>query len=293
MPPVPKVGRRQRLGEEEPVDRAADEVDEEAEAEDAEDDRRHAGQVVDGDAHGADERALPRVLAQVERGEHAERGDHERHDEHHHHRAEDRREDAALGVRLARIVGDELPDPGQRRAAPWPAGPWRSGGTTSHDLDRAAAPSPCRRPPSTTTLARLPLAQLAEPRLLRPRTAPASAAISRCERLDLRPGGDAPAARGARRPSRICSCAWLIAPISPFSMLRISPTGARRARAAGARARPALGSAPVGDDAAPPSRTSLTSPIRSPHSMRSITTTSGGSPARAMCASSTQRKSAP
>ena len=43
--------RRQRLGEEEAVDRAADEVDEEAEAEDAEHDRGHAGQVVDRDAH--------------------------------------------------------------------------------------------------------------------------------------------------------------------------------------------------------------------------------------------------
>ena len=57
------------------VDAAADEVDEEAEAEDAEDDGRHAGEVVDGDAHGADEHALARVLAQVERGEHAERHD--------------------------------------------------------------------------------------------------------------------------------------------------------------------------------------------------------------------------
>ena len=107
--------RRQRLGIEEPVDRAADQVDEEAEAEHAEDDRRHAGQVVDRDAHHAHQRPLLGVLAQVERGEHAERRDGERHQEDHHHGAEDGREDAALGVRLARLVGDELPDARERR----------------------------------------------------------------------------------------------------------------------------------------------------------------------------------
>ncbi len=108
--------RRQRLGIEQPVDRAADQVDEEAEAEDAEDDRGHAGQVVDRDAHHAHQQPLLGVLAQVERRQHAERRHRERHQEDHHHGAEDRREDAALGVRLARVVGDELPARAQRRA---------------------------------------------------------------------------------------------------------------------------------------------------------------------------------
>ena len=65
--------RRQAVREEERVDRPADAVDEEAQAEDAEHDRGHAGQVVHRDAHAAHEPALARVLAQVERGQHAER----------------------------------------------------------------------------------------------------------------------------------------------------------------------------------------------------------------------------
>ena len=59
MPPVPNVGVGSALRVEERVDRAADDVDEEPEAEHAEDDRRHAGEVVDGDADGADEKPLP------------------------------------------------------------------------------------------------------------------------------------------------------------------------------------------------------------------------------------------
>ncbi len=116
MPPVPKVGVGSDSGKNSRSMRAADRVDEEAEAEDAEDDRRHAGQVVDRDAHHAHQRPLLGVLAQVERGEHAERRHREGHQEHHHHRAEDGREDAALGVRLARVVGDELAQPRQVEA---------------------------------------------------------------------------------------------------------------------------------------------------------------------------------
>ena len=73
MPPVPKVGVGSGSEKNSAVDRPADEVDEEADPEDAEDDRGHAGEVVHGDADGADEGALPRVLAQVERGEDSER----------------------------------------------------------------------------------------------------------------------------------------------------------------------------------------------------------------------------
>ena len=96
------------LGEEQTVDRAADEVHEEPQAEDPEDDRRNAGEVVDRDAHRAHERPLPGVLAQVQRRQHAQRKHRERHEEDHHHGAEDRREDPAFGVRLARIVEQEL-----------------------------------------------------------------------------------------------------------------------------------------------------------------------------------------
>ncbi len=111
MPPVLKVGSGSARGEEELVDRAARQVDEEAEAEDAEDDGRDAGEVVDGDAHGAHERPLPRVLPQVEGRDDAERHDGGAHEDHHHDRAEDRREDAALGVGLPRLARHELPEP--------------------------------------------------------------------------------------------------------------------------------------------------------------------------------------
>ena len=141
--------RRQRLGVEEPVDGAADQVDEEAEAEDAEDDRRHARQVVDRDAHHAHQRPLLGVLAQVERGEHAERRHGEGHEEDHHHRAEDGREDAALGVRLARIVADELPDPRRRRAAACRGRPSRWAGWRARRCRRASPWS--RRRPSRIT----------------------------------------------------------------------------------------------------------------------------------------------
>ena len=103
-------GRGERFGIEEAVDRPADEVDEEPHAEDAEDDRRHAGQIVHGDPHGADERSLLRVLPKVERGEDAQGRRDEAHDHDHHDRPEDRGEDAPFGVRFPRVVRDELPD---------------------------------------------------------------------------------------------------------------------------------------------------------------------------------------
>ena len=70
------------------------------------------GQVVHRDAHCAHERPLPGVLAQVERGQHAERGHQRRHDQDHHDRAEDGREHPALGVRFPRVVVQERPDVG-------------------------------------------------------------------------------------------------------------------------------------------------------------------------------------
>ena len=96
----------------------AHEVDEEADAEDAEHDRRHAGQVVDGDPHHADERALPRVLAQVERGEHAERRHDDAHDQDHH--APCRRSPGTRRPRYWPRAGrrpDESPEPAPRSPA--------------------------------------------------------------------------------------------------------------------------------------------------------------------------------
>src|SRR5450759_970930 len=103
-------GRRQGLGEEDLVDVRADAVDEEAEPEDAEDDRRDAGEVVHGDPHESDDPALLRVFAKVERGDDAERHGDDAHEHDHQNRPEDGREDAALGVRLPRLVEHELAD---------------------------------------------------------------------------------------------------------------------------------------------------------------------------------------
>ncbi len=103
-------GRGQRFGEEEAVDGAPDAVDEEAEAEDAEDDGGDARQIVHGDAHRGDERALLRVLAQVEGRKHSEGRDHEAHQDHHQDGSEDGREHATLGVGLPRLAGHELPE---------------------------------------------------------------------------------------------------------------------------------------------------------------------------------------
>ena len=101
--------RGQALRKEHLIDRPADQIHEEAEAEHAEHDRRHAGKVVDRDPDEPHEHALLRVFAEVQRGQHAERhGDHA-HEHHHHDRAENGRENAAFGVRLARIAAQELP----------------------------------------------------------------------------------------------------------------------------------------------------------------------------------------
>ena len=142
-PPVPNVGLGQLLGEERagrcdaPID-----VAEEAEAEDAEHDARHAGQVVDRDAHGADDRPGLRVLAQVERRQHAERHDEQRHEQRHHDGAEDRREDAALAVRLARLVGQELA-PAREVDAELAQNAELVGGIGAHDVREPAAALPC------------------------------------------------------------------------------------------------------------------------------------------------------
>ncbi len=107
----PERRRRQPLGEKRLIDRAAHEVHEEAQSEDAEHDGRHAGQVVDGDAHQPDQNALMRVLAQVQRRQDAERHGKQAHEDDHHHGAEDGRQNAALRVGLAGLTGQELPEP--------------------------------------------------------------------------------------------------------------------------------------------------------------------------------------
>ena len=107
--PRAESGRGQGFGKEDSVDASADEVDEEAQAEHAEHDGRDARQVVHGDAHRAHERALPGVLTEVEGREHAEGHDDDAHEEDHHHRPEDGGEDPALGVRLAGVAAEELP----------------------------------------------------------------------------------------------------------------------------------------------------------------------------------------
>ena len=110
----------QLVGEEQLVDRTAEHVDEEAEAEDAEDDGGHAGEVVDADAHDAQDGALLGVLAEIDGGDDAEGRHQQAHEDRHHERTEDGRHQAAFGVGFTRLVEDEFAEPGHEEfhAAP-------------------------------------------------------------------------------------------------------------------------------------------------------------------------------
>ncbi len=142
----------QVVGVERLVDPAADEVAEEPEPEDAEHDARDAGEVVHRDPHRRDDEPLLRVLAQVERRDHAEGHDEDRHQERHQHRAEDRGPDAAVRVGLARARPTRSARSGPRRGrgvrrsrgdSPRPrAGSrrWASGPGTGRRCPRRAAP---------------------------------------------------------------------------------------------------------------------------------------------------------
>ncbi|MNX96402.1 hypothetical protein D3C86_1287150 [compost metagenome] len=101
---------RQCFREEQTVERAAQHIDEEAQAEHAVNDRRNTRQVVHRDADDSGQRVLLGVFTQVNRCQHAERSHDHRHDQGHHHGAENRRENPAFGVCFTRVVGQELPD---------------------------------------------------------------------------------------------------------------------------------------------------------------------------------------
>ncbi len=105
-PGVPKVGAGSASGIEQLVDIAAEVINEEAQTEYAVDDGRHAGEVVHRDTDDARDRPLLGIFAQIHRGDHAERRHQHRHQHDHQHGAEDGRENAAFGVGLARIVGE-------------------------------------------------------------------------------------------------------------------------------------------------------------------------------------------
>ena len=105
--------RRIRLGKEQGVDVAAEEIHEKTQAEHAVDDGGHARQIVDGDPDGAHQRALLGVLAQIQGRDHAEGRDDHGHQQDHHHRAENGGKHAALGIGFARLVADEFPDLGE------------------------------------------------------------------------------------------------------------------------------------------------------------------------------------
>jgi hypothetical protein len=64
--------------------------------------------------------ALLRVLGHVDRGEHPEGHDGEAHEQDHEHGAEERREDSALGVGLARIADQKDPEVTDGRGDPSP-----------------------------------------------------------------------------------------------------------------------------------------------------------------------------
>ena len=91
------------------VNAATERVYEESETEHAVHDRRYTGQVVDCDADKPCKQTLARIFLQVNGRNDAQRGDEYAHQQYHQHRAIDGREYAALGVGLARVVLDELP----------------------------------------------------------------------------------------------------------------------------------------------------------------------------------------
>ena len=101
---------RQRFRIEQLVQRTTEGVDEEAQTEHAVHDGGHARQVDHRDADDLGQAVLARVLVQVDRSDDPQRSHDDRHQEHHEDGAEDGREHPALGVGLARIVGDELAD---------------------------------------------------------------------------------------------------------------------------------------------------------------------------------------
>ena len=93
-----------------------------------------------------------RVLAQVERGQHAEGHDQQRHDQRHHHGAEDRREDAALAVGLARLVGEELATSARGRRRACRPNAELVGRVGAHDVGQAAASFSCPSAVASTQL---------------------------------------------------------------------------------------------------------------------------------------------
>ena len=95
-PPTMRSGTRQ-----------AGEVDEDGEAEKAEDDRRHGGEVVDVDLDEVGQQVLGREFLQVDRGGDAERHRQQQHGEHHEQRADHGDADAGR-LRMARsAVGEQ------------------------------------------------------------------------------------------------------------------------------------------------------------------------------------------
>ena len=85
-------------------------VNEEADAEEAEDDGGHAGEIDDGQPDGADDRPLAAVFAEVDGAEDAEdeRDGHRADDQ--QDRADDLRPDAARGVVIRLVIGDLVGD---------------------------------------------------------------------------------------------------------------------------------------------------------------------------------------
>src|SRR5690606_17807435 len=92
------------------VDSAADELDEEAQTEEAEDDGGGPGKVV---GRATDQPRVPgvgpSVLVQEDRGDHTHRYHRDGHEQHEEHRAEDGGEDPAGGHAVARRLGEEFP----------------------------------------------------------------------------------------------------------------------------------------------------------------------------------------
>ncbi len=139
-------GQGQRAGED--GDPKAKDFDEEGQAEQPEDHRGHPGEVVHRHADGPDERALPGILHQVDRGTDPQRKGEEKRPRSKTERSYQCGKDSALGHRPAGEGGEELPgdrsgpageDEGQDRP--------QSGQHSHHGQRKEREGHPLGRPP--------------------------------------------------------------------------------------------------------------------------------------------------
>ena len=103
-------GGRERLRKEELVNGATHQIDKKSQTKHAKDNRGHTGQIIHGDAHGADDEALFGIFAQIYCRHHPEGRHRQAHQYGHHKGAENGRKHPPFCIGLTRFLGEK--DPG-------------------------------------------------------------------------------------------------------------------------------------------------------------------------------------